>query len=112
MLEHVEQEQRQVGVRPGGHIRHRRHAAQPRVQLTQVQLVAVEVREDVDLEEPAVALLAEARPEPLDELARPGSVRGREHVRVHVVAAPPAGVRRQLRTADQVRHERADKRAV
>src|SRR6185312_12914578 len=35
-LEQVEQEQRHVGVGPGGDVRHRRGAGDPRVELTQV----------------------------------------------------------------------------
>ena len=66
VLEQVEQEQRHVGVGAGGHVRHRRHAADPRVDLAQVDLAGVDVGEVVDLEEAAVAL----HRQPVAELLR------------------------------------------
>ena len=62
VLEQVEQEQRDVGVRPGRDVGHRRHAADPRVELAEVELAAVDVDQVVDLEEAAVSLAASRSP--------------------------------------------------
>ena len=112
VLEHVEQEQRHVGVRAGGDVRHRGHAADARVDLPQVQLAAVDVGQVVDLEEAAVALDRQPVAELLGQHARPLAVLGRQRLGEDVVAAPAALVRRQLGVAGEVGHQRPDDGAV
>jgi hypothetical protein len=60
----VKGEQRQVGIGGRGDVRDRRDAADPGVELAQIQLTRVTVDEVIDLEEPPVALLGEAIAEP------------------------------------------------
>ena len=112
VLEQVEEEQRHVGVGAGGHVRHRGHAADARVDLAEVELAGVDVGEVVDLQEAAVALDREPVAELLGQHAGALAMLGRQRLGEDVVAAPAALVRRQLRMAGEVGHQRADDRAV
>ena len=111
-LEQVEQEERHVGVRPGGDVGHRRDPGDARVELAEVDVVGVQVDEHVDLEEALVALLRETVAEPAYVLDRGGPLLEGERLGEQVVAAPAALVRRQLGIAGEVGHERADDGAV
>src|SRR6202008_1954779 len=58
-FQEMEQEQRYVRVRARGHIRHRRSSGNTRIDFAEVYLVGVEVDQDVDLKEAAVAFLCQ-----------------------------------------------------
>jgi hypothetical protein len=104
VLEEMETEQRQIGVGPRGHIRERAGSGDPRVDLSQVNLVGVRVHEDIDLEESAIPLLGQPVTQALDHLPRGGLLVDRERARPQVIAAPTALVWRQLPEARQMRH--------
>ncbi len=111
-LEEVEQEQRDVGVGPGGHVGDRRRPRDPRVELPEVDLIGVDVDEHIDLEEALVALLPQPVSEPADMLDRDGPVRLAERLREQVVTAPSPLVRSELGIAGQIGHERPHDGAV
>ena len=56
----MKQEQRDIGVRTGGDIGDGRCTADARIELAEVDVVGVDIDEHVDLEETAIALLAES----------------------------------------------------
>ena len=107
----MEQEQWHVRVGAGRDVRHRADAADPRVELAQVQLAGAGVDEVVDLEEADVALGGEPVTQPPGEVPRLLLLRARQRRRV-VVAGPAAAVRRELGVAGDVVHQRPDERAV
>ena len=113
VLEQVEEEQRHVGVGAGADVGHRADPAQARVQLTEVELAAVQVDADSRSRE-VRGSPRRAKPvaELARELARALAVLRRQRLREDVVAAPAAAVGGELRIAGEVGHERPDDRAV
>ena len=111
-LQEMEQEQRHVGVCARGHIRHGRGPGNARIDLTEIYLVGVEVDQDVDLEEAAVAFLRQAITHLAHVADRSGPVVFRKRFREQVVSAPTALVRGEFRVAGEVGHERSDDGAV
>ena len=64
-LEQVEEEERHVAVGDGGDVRHRARTGHPRVELPEIELTALVVGEEVELEVAAISLLAEPLAHPL-----------------------------------------------
>ncbi len=82
------------------------------VELTQVDLTRRLIRQEVELEIPSVALLVQTLAHRERPLSRELPLAVRQHVGENVVAAPTAVVGRELRESRELRHQRADQRAV
>ena len=81
-------------------------------ELAQVHLPGRLIRQEVQLEVAAVALPAQPLAHRERPLSRERALAFRQHVGEHVVAAPPAVVRRELGEPGELRHQRAHQRAV
>ena len=112
VFEDVEQKQRHIGVGARGDVGDRRGPADPRVELAEVHLVGIGVDENVDLEEPPVALLGQAISESAHQLRCGSPTFTGKDFGEHLVATPAAAGRGQPLVADQLGHERADDRAA
>ena len=73
-LQQVEHEQRQIGMGEGGVIGHRAGAGDPRIEFAQIDLAALLVDQEIELEIAAIAFLAQLLAEPEGQVA--GLVRG------------------------------------
>src|SRR6185437_16550942 len=81
---------------------------QARIDLTEVELVGVEVMQQVYLEVAAISLAAHDVAQLSHYFSCGVRLCGRQHLVPNVVAAPAAPVRSQLRVTDETRHRGAD----
>ena len=91
---------------------HRARAAHARVELAEVDLAAILVDQEVQVEVAAIPFLPELIAESERHLASLGAHALAERAGEHLVAAPATLVRRQLLLADDLGEQRADDRAA